>query len=358
MKPTLRSLRIFPHRNLLPAAFLLFLGGCAASNNANVVTVAGNGRAGTAGDGGPAIDAQFNTLWGAAVDSSGNFYISDGGGEVRKVTVSTGVISTVAGTGTSGYSGDSGPATKAELNGPFGIAIDTANNLYIADRGNNVIRKVDAATGIISTVAGSGLAGFTGDGGIATKAKLNMPENIAIDRAGDLYITDFLNGRVREVSASTGTIQTVAGGGSSTAENVPATTATLGQPDCVAVDGNGNLYLCDRNREGIRKIDAATGMVNTIAGNGNYGETGDGGPATSAELSTPFGIAFTATGEILVVDYASGSVREINTATGHISTIAKFPAIESPTAVAANGSGQFYVTDSQMRVVHEIAAVQ
>jgi len=361
MKTILRSLRTFPQIVLLlTTPFLLFLAGCGSSGdgNGNVVTVAGSGRSGSGGDGGPALDAQFNTIWGVAVDASGNLYISDGGDQVvRKVAVSTGVITTVVGNGTYGYSGDGGPATKAELHGPFGIAFDAANNLYIADRGNNVIRKVDASTGIISTVAGNGLPGFTGDGGPATVASLNTPENITVDQSGNLYITDFLNGRIRKVSADKGIIQTVAGGGKSTLEDVPAATADLGQPDCITVDGSGNLYLCDRNREGVRKIDGATGTIHTIAGNGSYGESGDGGPATSAELSTPYGITFTASGEILVVDYASGSVREIDS-TGRISTVAKFPAIQNPTAIVPNGSGQFYVGDSGMRTVHEITGVR
>ena len=360
MKTYPRPLRTFPRfLSQLTAPCLLFLIiGCSSSGSGDVVTVAGSGRAGSGGDGGPALDAQFNTIWGVAVDSHGNLYISDAGDQVvRKVTVSTGVITTVVGTGAYGYSGDGGLAAKAELHNPFGIVMDPADNLYIADRGNNVIRKVDASTGIISTVAGNGLPGFTGDGGPATAASLNTPENLALDRSGNLYITDFLNGRIREVSAAAGIIQTVAGGGTSTLDNVLATVADLGQPDCVSLDNSGNLYFCDRNREAVRKIDAVTGIVHTVAGNGTYGESGDGGPATSAALSTPWGVTFTASGEMLVVDYASGAVRKIDS-TGCISTVAKFPAFQNPTAITPNGSGQFCVSDSGLRVVRQIAGVQ
>ncbi|HEY4010033.1 MAG TPA: hypothetical protein VGM11_07760 [Acidobacteriaceae bacterium] len=357
MKPNLR-LRIFLQVTLLAAPCLVFIAGCSSSSNANVVVVAGDGIDGSGGDGGPAIRAQFNSIFGVAVDSSGNFYVADAASEVvRKVTVSTGIISTVAGSGVSGYAGDDGPATKAKLDFPFGIALDRANNLYIADRGNNVVRRVDASTGIITTIGGDGLPGFSGDGGLATKASLNTPENIAFDSAGNLYLTDFANSRVREISAATGIIRTVAGGGSSLQEDVAATSASIHQIDCVAVDAGGNLYVCDRDREGVREIDAATGTIHTIAGNGNYGESGNGGPATSAEMSTPYGIAFTASGAMLVVDYAGGTVREIDAA-GRISQVARFAAASNPTAIAAGGSGQFYVSDSGARVVREISGVQ
>ncbi|HSY35669.1 MAG TPA: hypothetical protein VK814_07970 [Acidobacteriaceae bacterium] len=326
----------------------------ACSSGPTVTTVAGSGQDGNSGDGGPATSAKLNSIYGMALDSTGNIYIADAASEViRKVTVSTGIITTVAGTGSGGYSGDNGPAVSAQLNFPFGIAIDSANNLYIADRGNNVIRKVTASTGIITTIAGNGSAAFSGDGGLAALASLYGPENIAIDASGNLFVADFENSRIREISASSGIITTVAGGGKSTAEGVAATSATI-SPDCVAIDNSGNLYLCNRDIEGIQKVALSTGLLSLVAGNGTYGETGNGGPATAAELSTPFGIALSSTGDMYVADYASGSVRRIDLSTGTIDSVASPPTFQSPTALALNAAGNLYVADTSLREVRMI----
>jgi sugar lactone lactonase YvrE len=326
----------------------------ACSSGPTVTTVAGNGQDGNSGDGGPATSAEMNSIFGVAVDSSGNFYIADAASEViRKVTVSTGIITTVAGNGSNGYSGDKGPATAAQLNFPFGIAIDSANNLYIADRGNNLIRKVTASTGIISTVAGNGSAAFSGDGGLATLASLNGPENIAIDASGNLFVTDFENSRIREIAAASGIITTVAGGGKSSSEGVAATSAHI-TPDCVAIDNSGNLDLCNRDIEGVQKIALSTGILSLIAGNGTYGEAGNGGPASSAELSTPFGIAFSSTGNMYVADYGSGSVRRIDMSSGMIDSVENSPTFQSPAALAINAAGNLYVADTSLREVRMI----
>ena len=230
--------------------------------------MAGNGTAGYSGDGGDATSASLNFPWGVALDGSGNLYIADRvNHRVRKVSPS-GTISTVVGNGSAGYSGDGGAATSASLNSPYGLAFDGSGNLYIADRLNQVIRKV-SPSGTISTVAGNGTAGYSGDGGDATSASLNNPWGVAVDGSGNLYIADLTNNVIRKVSPS-GTISTVAGNGTTgySGDDGPATSASVNQPWGLAVDGSGNLYIGDAVNNRIRKV--ASGMlVSAIAGSGN-----------------------------------------------------------------------------------------
>ena len=229
-----------------------------------------------------------------ALDLAGNIYIADNlNNVVRKVTAATGVISTVAGNGTPGFMGDGGVATSAELHLPTGIALDSGGNLYIADQGNEVIRKVAAATGVISTVAGNNTAGDAGDGGAAVSAELNFPNGVAVDSSGNLYIADEGNDVIRKVTAATGKISTVAGSGAPgySGDGAAAISAKLSLPTAVAVDSSGNLYIADGENSVIRKVTAATGNISTLAGNGRTGYIGDGGVATSAELYYPYGIA-------------------------------------------------------------------
>ena len=269
-----------------------------------IATVAGNGTAGFSGDGGPATSASLGNPYGVAVDSAGSLYIADTfNNRIRRV--SGGTITTVAGNGTPGYSGDGGPAISAELNQPFGIAVDSAGNLYIADSQNNVIRKV--SDGTITTVAGNGTAGFSGDGGPARSASLYSPYAVAIDSAGNLFIADAGNWRIREVSG--GAIATVAGGGNHLGDGGPATGASFSSPWGVAVDSAGNnLYIADFfNR--IRKVSGGT--ISTVAGNGNPGFSGDGGPATSALLAGPWGVALDSAGNLFIADSGNERIREV-----------------------------------------------
>ena len=219
-----------------------------------VTTVAGTGEWGFSGDGGPAVEAQLYFPAGMAVDEAGNVYIADGNHRIRKVDASTGIISTVAGTGTAGFSGDGGPAVEARLDEPHGVALDSAGNLYIADTNNNRIRKVDAA-GVITTVAGpAGHGYFNGDGGPAVEARLRSPEGVAVDGAGNIYIADTDDRRIRRVDAVTGIITTIAGGGSTLGDGGRATEARLYNPHDVALDAAGNIYIADTNNHRVRRL--------------------------------------------------------------------------------------------------------
>ena len=264
---------------------------------------------GFAGDGGPAVAARLNLPYDVAVDSSGNLYITDRNNHrIRKVD-STGTITTIAGTGKDGFSGDGGPATQAQLNFPTGVAVDGEGNLYIADAPNDRIRKVDSI-GTITTIAGTGEQGFSGDGGPATQAQLDHPRAVAVDGEGNLYIADRNNNRIRKVD-STGTITTIAGGGGFGEDGGPATQVRLNLPYGVAVDGTGNLYIADTNSDRIRKVDS-TGTITTIAGTGERGFSGDGGPATQASLNSPFGVAVDEAGNLYIADQYNNRIR-INT---------------------------------------------
>jgi prepilin-type N-terminal cleavage/methylation domain-containing protein len=289
-----------------------------------ITTFVGNGTGGYSGDGGPATSANLFYPYGVAVDSSGNLYIADYyNNRIRMVTASTGIITTVAGNGTEGYSGDGGPATSAELNNPTKSAVDSSGNLYIADYGNQRVRMVTASTGIITTVAGNGTAGYSGDGGAATSAELWGPYGVAVDSSGNLYIVEIWNFRIRKVTASTGIITTVAGNGTSgySGDNGAATSAELWTPYGVAVDSSGNLYIADYGNNRIRKVTASTGIITTIAGNGTAGYSGDGGPATSAKLHSPTGSAVDSSGNLYISEYGNNRIRKV-TASGTICTVA------------------------------------
>ena len=281
---------------------------------------------GNSGDGGPGTDARLAGPTGVAVDREGNLYIVDlPSRRVRKVD-SSGIITTVAGTGEKGFSGDGGPAISAQLS-PGAVAVDRAGNLYIADSTNHRIRKVDTS-GIITTVAGNGDVGFSGDGGPAISAQLDTPEGVAVDRAGNLYISDSRNHRVRRVDAS-GIIITVAGTGATgrfnggfSGDDGPATSAQLYGPQGLAVDGAGDLYIADRNNHRIRRVDAS-GTITTVAGTGENGplplgaesrpfSDDDGGPATSAQLQSPGDVAIDGAGNLYIADTIQGRVRVVS----------------------------------------------
>jgi sugar lactone lactonase YvrE len=324
-------------------------------------TVAGNGTAGYSGDGGAATSAELHGPNAVAVDTAGNIYIADYyNNRIRKVTASTGDISTAAGNGTAGYSGDGGAATSAELNGPGDVAVDSAGNIYISDLGNNRVRKVTVSTGVISTVAGNGTKGYSGDGGAATSAEIGS-DAVTVDTAGNIYLADTSNNRIRKVTVSTGIITTVAGNGTAgfSGDGGAATSAELNVPDGVVVDSAGNIYIADHNNERIRKVTVSTGKISTVAGNGTAGYAGDGGAATSAELNGPGGLALDSAGNIYFGDFGNNRIRKVTVSTGKISTVAgngtagysgdggapDNAEINGPSGIALDSSGNIYIAD-------------
>ncbi|HYM06062.1 MAG TPA: hypothetical protein VEU11_05835 [Terriglobales bacterium] len=293
-----------------------------ASGTGIITTIAGTGDPSFSGDGGSATLAQLSKPTGVALDPGGNLYVVDNGNfRVRRIDARTGVIATVAGKGPSpGRSGDGGPATQAGLFDPWAVAVDQTGNLYISEASGAKVRKVAASGGTITTVAGTGLRGFSGDGGLATAAQLSDVHGIALDRAGNLYIADSSNGRIRKVDAVTGIISTVAGGGSA-GDGAPATTSGLNGPWGVALDGSGNIYIADTFSNRVRRVDATSGIITTIAGTGAQGSIGDGGPATAAQLFGPSSVAVDSAGGVYIADFQNELIRMV-TPTGVITTIA------------------------------------
>ena len=347
------------------------------ASGAAITTVAGTPP--YSGDGGSATRAAINNAGGVAVDSSGNLFIADTNNNVvREVNAATGLITTVAGDGAYGYSGDDGPATEAQLAAPTGIALDAWGNLFIADFGNHVIREVLASSGVIHTFAGNGqcdvFGSNDGDDGPATAAKLAYPSGVALDSVGDLFIVDPWTGTVREVNASTGIISRVAGvaggggGGGYSGDGGPATDAALYWPTGIAVDSSGDLFIADSDNNAVREVSGSTGTITTVAGglsgpgiyargvavdgsgnlfiadggndvveeitgvnglapqttivagDGDWSYSGDGGPATAAALNGPCGLAVDAAGNLFIADSGNNAVREVSD--GVISTCA------------------------------------
>lgn len=294
-----------------------------------IYNIAGNKFWGFSGDGGLATQAEVNSPAGVALDKSGNLFVADSVNNViRKIDASSGIITTVAGTGVAGKSGENGPAVSAQLSNPTGLAFDSTGNLYIADNYNGVIRKIDMSSGAISTIAGDPSSSVLGDGGPATSALLIGPHAIAFDSSDNLYIAEAGGGRVREVDAKTQIITTVVGGGNlpygQYGDGGPATSATLSGPESLALDSVGNIYIADTFDSAIRKVTRSTGIINTVVGiiGQNSQFSGDGGPATSAHINLPQSITLDSFGNLYISDTDNYRIRKVTATTGVISTIA------------------------------------
>ncbi len=321
-----------------------------------ISTYAGNGVPGGGGDGGAATVASLNQPWGVALDSSGNLYIADSGNNrIRKVSTA-GIISTVAGTGAAGYSGDGGQATDAVLNGPYGIAVDGSGNLYIGDSSNYRVRKVTVSTGVISTIAGTGVSGYSGDGGNGTSAALGYPCGVSVDSSSNVYVADAVNGRIRMVNSG-GIITTVAGTGTLgySGDGGAATSAELKYPYAVVAGSSGTFYIADTNNLRIRMVSGGT--ITTIAGTGTSGYNGDNA-ATSTNLSYPEGVAVDVSGNVYIADTNSRLVRKRSTAAavttvagnyyGYISGddgLATAATLGGLDGIAMDVSGNLYIAD-------------
>lgn len=295
------------------------------ANSQTISTIVGLGLAGYSGDGGLATGAKINSPCGIGTDTAGNIYIADDLNHViRKLTKSTGIITTIAGTGISGYSGDGGLAVNAKIYNPGDVSCDKYGNIYIADQNNNVIRKISMATGIITTIAGNGTQGYSGDGGPATSAQLKTPVGVTVDKFNNIYIADANNHCIRKVDGGTGIITTITGNGTLgfSGDGGLASLALVNHPSKVILDSIGNLYFTDEANNRVRKIMAATNIIQTIAGTGIFGFGGDGGLATSAQFSFPIGLAFDAIGNLYIADIYNYRIRKLAVNTNIITTIA------------------------------------
>jgi DNA-binding beta-propeller fold protein YncE len=333
-------------------------------SSAQIFTVVGTGQVGYSGDGKRARQAELNQPFDVALDGQGNLYFSDAHNHcVRRVSRHNGTLTTIAGCGQAGYSGDGGAATSAQLNSPYGIALDRANNLYIVDRLNACIRLVEATTGIIRTIAGSGQAGYSGDGGPATQAQLMEPNDIVLDHHGRAFIADVQDHRVRVIDLTSGLIATFAGTGEAGAagDGGPASRATLLGPRALAFGPTGELYICLRNDHKVRGVDMHTGLIRTVAGTGERGYTGDRGSALQASFNGPKEIAVDQQGNILLVDTENHCLRRIEATSGVVSTVAgtgqagssgdggaaTAATLKRPHGACVDHAGNIYIGDSE-----------
>ena len=334
-----------------------------------ITTVVGTGERGYEGDGGPATAALLSEPFMCAFDTAGNMYLAEATNHcIRRVNRDSGVIVTIAGTGEQGYSGDGGPATQATFNQPYSLQVDSNGDVYVVDRLNYVIRKIEAATGLITTVAGTGEAGYGGDGGPASEAQFREPNDCFLDGRGGLLITDIQDQRVRRLDLASGVITTFAGNGvkERIGDGLPALEASILGARAVCMDGAGNTYIAEREGNGIRMVDAR-GIMQTLAGTGEFGYDGDGGPAREATWGAPKAIRCDPAGNLLVVDTENHAIRRIDAATGIVTTIAgghlggegdgeeaTSAGMDRPLGLDQDAAGNIYIADSnnhRVRVV-------
>ena len=333
-----------------------------------IQSVVGTGEEGYTGDGGPATLALIGEAYGCDFDRFDNLYISDGRNHtIRRIDRKNWNITTVAGSGEQGYTGDGGPAISATLNNLYSLQIDANGDIYIVDRLNSVIRKVDFKTGIITTVAGTGISGYSGDGGLGVDAELMEPNDCFLDRSKGLLIADILDQRIRRLDLVTGKIDTFAGNGlkERSGDGRLARDASLMGPRAVCVDSQGNTYICEREGNGIRKVDV-NGIISTYAGTGERGYSGDGGLAVSAKWGAPKALRCDKQDNLIVVDTENNAVRKIDSLSGVVTTIAgghqggdgdggipTSAGLERPHGCGIDSNGNIYIADG---VNHKVRA--
>ncbi len=344
----------------------MLLGWLAAAATAGVIdTVAGNGEAGYSGDGGPATTARLNQPFHCALDGDGHLYVADALNHcVRRVALKTGIITTVAGHGVKGYTGDGGPATKATFNEPYAVAVSVRGDLFIVDRLNAAVRQMKGDSGIITTIAGTGKPGHSGDGGKAAEAALREPNDCCLDGKGGLLIADVGDGRIRRVDLVSGKITTFAGTERHKGkvdrrvigDGGPADKAAIVGARAVCVDGKGNTYICEREGNAVRKVDARN-IITTLAGTGARGAAD--GPADKATFNGPKAIRCDAAGNIYVVDTENHSIRRIDIKTLRVTTVAggrkggagdggdaRKAELDRPHGCIVDGDGTLYIADT------------
>lgn len=350
-------------RDALKAMFIAWSSTRLLAAGPSVSTLIGTGSPGFS-------DREVNNPYGLTIGPDGGLYFCDLDNQrIRRLDLNSHRTTTIAGNGQKAYNGDGGPATTASLNMPHEIQFDPAGNLYVAERDNHVVRKIDAKTGVTSTFAGTGVPGFSGDGGPAARAQLRQPHSIAVDPAGRLLICDIGNHRIRQVEFSTGTIETYAGTGDRqpTPDGARVKVAPLNGPRTIAISPDGDLYLALREGNAIYRIAPKTATIHHVAGTGAQGYAGDGGPARAASFAGPKGLAY-ARGNLYVADTESHVVRRIELAAGIITTVLGTGhrgdgpepdplrcALSRPHGVLVDADGNLYVGDSE---AHRIRIVK
>ncbi|HKM71709.1 MAG TPA: hypothetical protein VKG22_07240 [Stellaceae bacterium] len=336
-----------------------------------ITTAVGTGERGFGGDDGPAERASLNGPFDVGFDSDGNLYFSDTfNHRIRRVGARTGIITTCAGSGEAGYAGDGRPATRAKLNEPYGIAIDKAANIYIADRHNHCVRRVDRTSGVITTLAGNGSAGFSGDSGPASRAGMVEPNGLALDPAqARLFIADVADNRVRVLNLASGTIATFAGTGEAThsGDGGPATAAGIHGARAVKVAADGTVYILERQGSTLRAVDPRTGIITTIAGTGARGYSGDDGPALGAIFDAPKELAIDREGNLLIVDTENHAIRQVDIRSGTVVTIAGgrqggegdggpagAASLDRPHGAAVAADGSIYIGDTNNHRIRKV----
>ena len=334
-----------------------------------IQTVVGTGEEGYAGDGGLATHALIGEAYGCAFDTEDNLYICDGRNHtIRRIDRNLWNITTVAGTGAAGYSGDGGPAIQATMDNIYSLVVNTNGDIYLADRLNAAVRKIDGPTGIITTVVGTGEPGYSGDGGPGTQAQIREPNDFCLDGKGGLLIVDILDQRVRRLDLKTGIITTFAGDGEKrrAGDGGPADEASVMGPRAICMDSQGNIYIAEREGNGVRKVDA-NGIMSTFAGTGERGYSGDGGPALTATWGAPKAMRCDLQDNVIVVDTENNAVRRIDISTGIVTTIvgghqggdgdggnATDAGLERPHGCGIDREGNLYIADGinhRVRVV-------